>query len=424
MHWKNTIIFLSISLGFSTSSIGQNKDTVSLTLSQAENLFFEKNYQLLAAKYHIDAAAAGIINARLWENPTISLEQSAYNKNTNKWFETGKAGETAISAEQLIPLGRKRYHRIEIEKINTQIATSQFYDLIRNLRVELRTSFWQLYHLQQSISVYDQEINSVNALIKALKIQLNEGNVPFREIARLQALLFNLENEKLARRKDLRENQSTLLILTGDTLQHEIKPIVDNPTYKPDLQLIKISELIDTALINRYDYQIANEQVQLNKATLALQKSIRMPDFTLSAKWDKHGGYINNYNAVSLQASIPLWNRNQGNIKQAQSQISESSQQVFQLENTIKNDIYKAYNQLTEADSLYLTASLQFNESYDKLINGISAGYKNRTISLLEFIDYFETYKESKIQFFQLHQNVIEAMEDLNLATGKILFNN
>ncbi len=44
-------------------------------------------------------------------------------------------------------------------------------------------------------------------------IEYKNGNVPFKELARLQALQFNLENEKIDVLKNVTEKQSNLILL-------------------------------------------------------------------------------------------------------------------------------------------------------------------------------------------------------------------
>ena len=88
----------------------------------------------------------------------------------------------------------------------------------------------------------------------------------------------------------------------------------------------------------------------------------------------------------------------------------------------VKNDISRAYNRLIESDKLYKSSSQQFNSNFEKLLDGITAAYQNHSISLLEFIDYYETYKNSKMEFNKLQENRISAMEGLSLATGIDIF--
>ena len=118
------VIFLLFSVCFilnkAEAQIIIKTDTVSYSLSDAENLFIKSNFDLLAAKYQIDEAEASLIQAKLWDNPNINLELGAYNEDTKKWFEMSQNGESAVILQQLIYLAGKRNKRINIEKIYFQ----------------------------------------------------------------------------------------------------------------------------------------------------------------------------------------------------------------------------------------------------------------------------------------------------------------
>ncbi len=423
------ILLLAVGIFLSSFGNAQEKspptgDTLSLILRDAEQEFLTQNFELLAARYNVSAAEAAIIQARLWDNPTLSVDQGAYNKVTKKWFDISPGGQTAASLEQVIVLGGKRGKRIDIETINTQISQYQFYDLIRTLRHELRTSFFSLHFLRQSLSVYDMEIESLKKLIEAYTIQYKNGNIPFKELARLQALQFSLENERLELLKDASEKQSALVLLTGDTLSRPIQPVVDaNALRGMDVNGLEYARLIDSALVHRHDVRMKAAQVELHEADLALQKALRIPDVTLGANWDRSGSYVQDYNSISLKVDIPIFNLNQGNIESAEYRIRESKQLLKHAELDLKNDVSRSLMQLQEVDRLYKSTSEEFGPAYARLIDGIARGYQTRAISLLEFIDFYETYKNSQIEFYRLQNKRIEALEDLNLATGKIWFN-
>ncbi|MCS6822161.1 MAG: TolC family protein, partial [Microscillaceae bacterium] len=54
----------------------QAQDTLKLDLKLAEQTFLEKNLVLLAQKANIGVVKAQEIQAKLWDNPQISFEQS------------------------------------------------------------------------------------------------------------------------------------------------------------------------------------------------------------------------------------------------------------------------------------------------------------------------------------------------------------
>jgi cobalt-zinc-cadmium efflux system outer membrane protein len=419
----STLLFLSAFYpSFNASAQNKLTDTVMLSLQDAEKLFLDRNFELLVAKYQINEADAAIIQAKLWDNPNLNLEQGVYDPDTRKWFNVTASGETAVSIQQLIYLAGKRNKRIYIGKVNSEIARYQFYDLLRTLRYELRTSFYELYFLEQSVSVYNREIAASKKLVDAYSLEYQKGNVSFNDLARLQALQFGLENEKIELLKNINEKQSNLVLLTGDTLSRPIKPVVDISVYdriNPDS--LRVDQLIASGLENRYDLKISEAQIRYEKANLALEKAIRTPDLTLGGRWDRQGSYVDDYNALTLGIDLPVWNHNQGNIKIAENKIEESKVLRNENELEVKNEIKNAFGQFLETDHLYRASLQKFDNKYYDMLDGIIVAYQNHTINLLEFIDYIETYKNSITEFYQLQNNRIEAVEDLYMATGSII---
>src|SRR5208337_5181214 len=115
MRRKNIVLLLLIVFAGFNKAESQNNlrtDTVVLSLQDAEKLFLDKNFDLLAAKYQVKEADAAVIQAKLWANPNLSLEQGAYNPQNKKWFDVSGSGESAASLQQLIYLAGKRNKRI------------------------------------------------------------------------------------------------------------------------------------------------------------------------------------------------------------------------------------------------------------------------------------------------------------------------
>ena len=57
--------------------------------AEAERLFLQNNLLLIAEHYNVDKAEAEIVQARLLENPVLSLEQNIYNRLNKKYFDVG-----------------------------------------------------------------------------------------------------------------------------------------------------------------------------------------------------------------------------------------------------------------------------------------------------------------------------------------------
>ncbi|MDP4267667.1 MAG: TolC family protein [Bacteroidota bacterium] len=415
------LILINLSGGFSNNS---DKDTLKISLKDAEERFLKNNLELLAGKYNIDIAKAQILQAKLWANPNISIEQNAYNQETHKYFDISGKGETAINLDQLIFLAGKRNKRIRLEKINTQNTEYDFYDLLRALKYQLRTNFNDLYFLQKNIEVYEFEIDKLKNLVTLYDIQYHKGNISLKETTRLKAELFSLENDKKTILDSITQKQGIIKLMIRDSTSNYIIPLIENLNAdKTDLGNYSISSLQNIAKENRFDLKKYENMLKWNEANAALQKSLAVPDLHLFGRYDHAGGYIEDYKALGIAIDLPVWNRNQGNIQASKYQSDQSKLILQQFNDQLANDILQAYSKTYRSINLYRNIDDQFIKDFDALIQGIITNYEKRNISLLEFIDYYETYKESKAQMLQLQNNLLNNLEEINYVTGKNLFN-
>ena len=116
-------------------SVAQTPETVTLTIKQAEELFFKNNFMLLAQQYNISKTDAAIIQSKVYPNPQVTADMIAYQGQDNAYFPTGSRGNFAAGLEQVILMGGKRRKQIEIAKLDKQIAQSELTDLTRNLQL-------------------------------------------------------------------------------------------------------------------------------------------------------------------------------------------------------------------------------------------------------------------------------------------------
>ena len=400
----------------------QQATTGTLTLKEAEQRFLERNLSLIAERYNIDMAQAQVLQARLFENPVISLEQNVYNRLNGKYFDFGKEGETVVEVEQVIRLAGQRNKQIKLEKINKEIAEYQFEEVMRTLRQELNEKFVQVYFLSKSISIYEKEVNSLQELLAGMKLQQEKGNISLMEMSRLESMLFSLKKEKNERENELltlRGELNVLLNLPGDTT---VKLSLEEELKQLDLSQLSFADL--KAMVNeRPDLKIARSTVSASRANLKLQKSMAFPEFSVKGNYDRVGNFINNYFAVGVSLSVPIFNRNQGNIKAARFSIQQAGAEQENAANRADMELYTAYASLEKAVQLYQSTNMDLERNFEKLITGVNENFTKRNISLLEFIDYYDSYKETCIQLHEIKKDVFLAMENLNTTIGQNILN-
>ena len=394
-----------------------------LTLKEAEQRFLERNLSLIAERYNIDMAQAQVLQAKLFENPVISLEQNVYNRLNGKYFDFGKEGEAVVEIEQVIHLAGQRNKQVRLEKINKEIAEYQFEEVMRTLRQELNEKFVEVYFLSKSIAIYEKEVNSLQVLLGGMKIQQEKGNISLMEISRLESMLFSLRKEKNERENDLLTTRGELNLLLNLPEDTQVQLSLDEEVLQQlDLSQLSFADL--KAIINeRPDQNIARSTVNASRANLKLQKSMAFPEFSVKGNYDRVGNFINDYFAIGVSLSVPIFNRNQGNIKAARFSIQQAGVQQEYAANRADMELFTAYTSLEKATQLYQSTNMDLERNFEKLITGVNENFTRKNISLLEFIDYYDSYKETCIQLYEIKKNVFLAMENLNTVVGQNVLN-
>ncbi len=420
----------TLALVFSTLWInlvsGQvHSDTLRINLDSAERLFITGNYTLLAQKYNIQAQKALEIQARLYPNPNLSVFYSLYNSETKKFFPVGpdsSGGELTAQLSQLIYLAGKRKKQVRIAEANTRLAEYQFYDLARTLKYTLRTDFYNIYFLIQSASVYDEEIKSLQQVVHAFEEQAGKGYIAEKEVIRIKAQLYTLLGEYNSLVSQINDQESELRLV----LQIKgsfIFPLADTTKLESlDPASYSLTTLLDSAFKNRTDLQIARTNVEASKLNYTYQKALAVPDLTLSLAYDQQGSYINNLTSLGAAIDLPFFNRNKGNILAAKINTEVNATLQLNTEATVQENVSHALEKAFANDKMYRTIDPKFLKDFDRLLHEVLSNYQKRNLTLLDFLDFYEAYKNNILSSNNIQFNRISAFEDINYYTGTEFF--
>ena len=406
---------------FLSSSLFAQKDTT-LTLHESESLFAKNNLELLAAKFNVDAARAAIIQARTWENPNLALNLNAYNPERKKYFDIGTAGEKSAGFDQLIHLGGKKRNEIAMASTNAEVADLEFADLLRNLKFQLRQTYFSLYYQNLSYSSILKQLTNLDTLIVAHQIQVLKGNIPMKDLVRLQSLELNLKNQKSQLYENIIDYQSKLALITGLSLTVIPAPSSEEILVYQTDRNIQSDTLNSMALANRTDLKVAQKQVEVSNLNIRWQKSLAIPDITVGALWDQRGGVFKNEVGLNLGIPLPLWNRNKGNILIAKAQFNEATVQHAIQRNVVTSEVLQSVKKWKEATTNYRYLTRSYLQNLEDVHNGIFRNFKNGNLSLIEFTDFMESYHSTMMQYYQFSQNLVNACEEINFTTNSKIF--
>jgi cobalt-zinc-cadmium efflux system outer membrane protein len=321
----------------------------------------------------------------------------------------------------VIDIAGKRNKRVALARSNAQYTEYEFYELMRTLKTEVHNNYYSIYFNNLTIQKYNRQLALLSEIISALQTQADKGNIPLKEVLRLKALYYQLNNERTDLVSDLLNAQQQL-----GTLLQVSKLIKGTPTQnelnKYSIDSLNLKPLQEKAIANRPDLKMAenlNEQAQLN---YKFQKRSAYPDLHVGALYDQAGSYVNNYTAITIGLDLPVWNRNQGNIKYAKAISKQFEAELQNKTLAVNNEVFVTYQKLLQVELEYKKVDADFGRNFEMLNEGFVQNFQKRNISMIEFTDFIEAYNNSIQQLNKLNEKRIQTYEELNYVIGEELF--
>lgn len=394
-----------------------------VTLKEAEEALQKNNLQLLAEQYNVTAAQSAVIQAKIWEQPFVSAEINAYNPDNKQFFDAGKNGQKTLAVQQLITLGGKRKNEVAFAKTNAAIAELQFEQLVRNLKFQLAQDFYSLYFNQRKIVTLDSQITKLETLLTEYQVQAIKGNVALKEVVRLQTLVLNLKETKNNFQKEVIAYQQDLSLITG--ISDEITPLVTNEEEiigKINFPKYSKEDMMNLATEKNPDYQSIVKISESQDLYLKWQKSLSVPDITPGLSYDQRGGAFNNQINLTLGIPLPLWNKNKGNIMEAEARLGQTKMNVDYKKKELENSLLMAYRVWQQQQTQLSFVSNTVKTNLESVYQGFLENFQKRNISMLEFTDFMESYNESRIQINEIRKQWIMAGLNINYITNTEVF--
>ena len=125
---------------------------------------------------------------------------------------------------------------------------------------------------------------------------------------------------------------------------------------------------------------------------------------------------------MGLSADLPVFNRNQGNIRAAKFQVKQAeandSLQILKL----KNEIVASYVTVSKNQQRINELDQKYSEQLDELMQNAFSNYQKRNINLLDFLDQLRTYTSAKTSLINLMGGYFGAIQDFNFKTASNYF--
>lgn len=422
---KRIIIFLFMNLVVVLPNYAQ--DTLKLTLADAQERFVQKNFVLIAQKFNVNIAQAGVQQAKLWYNPNLFVETNIYNGYTHKVLPFGKqsdlinptGGVFNIQLQQVLSLTSSRSKLVKLAESNVNLQESAFQDVMRNARYTLAQTYGNLVNEQAKLQMLNLERNRLESLLTAFRAQLKLGVIAPYEVTRLELEQKNFERDLSNMNVQIAQDEANMRVLlsTGGTVYFVPDDNTAASSNGPGL-----SQLVDLAIANRPDLLSAQQLIQYNQNNLTYQKSLATPNLTIGADYQRLGSAFPHYVGAQVLMDLPIRNKNQGNIQSARLGIDQSKTTAELSHLQVEQDVVAAARQYQEALALQQKLTPEYLQSIEEISKNATDDYAKRIIDLVSFIDKIRAYRDAQLNLIDLKNDLFQAQQQLNFVTNTKTF--
>lgn len=375
-----------------------------LTLPDLELIAVANNPTLAQAAAQVDIARAKALQAGLYPNPTIGYTSEQIGI-------AGTAGEQqGMFIQQEIVTGGKL--RLSRAKYQQEAYAAELQAHAQRLRVlnSIHIAFYEVLAVQEIIEVHRRLVKNADEAVKTTEELLNVGQANKADLlqAEIEARRARVSLKNAETR--YRRNWEHLVNMVGEpnlksrTLIGKLEP--EGPALDRETSLNQV-------LLESPEIQFALAEVRRDQIMVERERKEPIPNIQVQAAAGYNFEDRRTTADVRVGFRIPVFDRNQGTVRQAQADLARARAEVIRVELTLRNrwaEAFSRYESARESAKDFREATLpKAKEAFELYVDA----YKKRRAAWPQVLVAQRTY-------YQFGEEYVNTLAELKRAEVEI----
>ncbi|DAA86702.1 TPA: hypothetical protein CPT90_02560 [Candidatus Gastranaerophilales bacterium HUM_3] len=347
------------------------QDVKKVYLNQAIDAALENNIDLQAAKLERNIAKNNIKTANRLQNPSFDA-----------FYFLGAAGNSEpkqLGVSENIEIA-KRKARKNLAESNLKLVEKNIDYTIFDLKMDVREAYINLVEAKSILDTLEQQEELQEELLKIAKIRVKNHNAPDIDVIQAEIALNQMITQVNSARVNVKKalsdfnkvinNPDNIVYDSMDNIFSEENNFQEMMTPPPNFDFPSFDEIVQNAIRNRYDIQIAKQEIDVAEKNLTVTARQRIPDIQLTGgyayqvgSYTDSGNFNNGAYAGASLVNIPLFYNYSPEIQNAALKLKQAELKYESSKNRAVKDVSAAYDR-------FLTAADNLNHYEKKIITG------------------------------------------------------
>ncbi|WP_036574117.1 TolC family protein [Nitrosomonas cryotolerans] len=364
-----------------------------LTLDTLVNLARQYNPTLTQAWSHVEAERAKALQAGLYPNPVIGYSADQIGvKGTSGEFQGGFIRQEIITAGKL-DLSRQKYL--------ARASAAEFQSLAQEYRVinGIVIQFYRLVGFQERVKIQQELLKSWQDYFLTVQEMFNVGQANEADIhqakVRLQQQQLNVQRTE----NELALEKERLITIVGTSLP---STQVSGDLTESETPL-KFEEALQRLLQESPELGLARANVKSDQITVERERVEPIPNINVQLASGRNNVADETVFGVQAFIEIPIFDRNQGTLKQAYADLARQESEVKRMELLLRRSLAEQFQQ-------YLTALQHINSYREIILPESEQRYKTQLQSYQAARETWPAVLESQREFFANRMEYVDQL--------------
>ncbi len=400
-----------------------------ITLPMAIEMCVKNNFRVLAGMERVRMAEGDFITSSLIPNPTLLADcQLIPLQNVNLANQLGPVQYDALVS---LPIDwllfGKRVAAMQTARYGVDISNSDSANILRTQIAQTVDAFYEVLMDEEYFKLAEKNLAELQDFEKLTQEMAKNKKVGELELDRVKLAV----HEAILERHD-RE-------LAVDVAKAKLRPFLGRTAADGDYEVVgslavtvealvpppKLEEALALAELHRPDLISSRKAVDQANSLVELERRRARPQVSIQPGWsfqDQH--YMNGMRNgssfdIGLSTTLPITDRNQGNIRKAQAQLAERQMTYRGDRSDALADVEASvatYSDSVEHLTLFNTADTV--TAAENLRKNMEAAYRSGDRRLLELLDAQKAYVSRFGHTIEFQSDYLRALNRLNAAVG------
>ena len=393
-------------------------ETGDLTLRDAVNLALLRNPELAASAKEMRALEGVTLQAGLMRNPelTANVENPRNIKKLSGDINSpdSVAQEvvqqlTTIRIGQLIELGGKRAARVNAALIGEELAARDYESRRVEIMARVANLFTDVLSGQERLKLAEETKQLAQNVVDTVVKRVQAGKVPPIEETRAKVSLSTARIEFEQAQRDLVSARKRLALMWDSAAPQfgKASGALEVSIAPPDFQTLQ-ERVLENPMALR-----AMKSIEHRKALLEVEQTRRIPNLTLNAGAVHHAQLGGTTAVASVMIPLPLFDRNQGNLKEAYQRVDKAVDEQAAMEIRLRTELAQSYEAMSAVWNEINILRDEILPGAKSAFNVMRRGYELGKFGLLELLDAQRVLFQNQVLYVRALANYQRLVNDI-----------